>query len=77
MSASGGKADVKDTLIQADAPECPLFPKAVVPNAVSDGPRLNVCFSQKRTFNYVELSKFDRPLTAKSGLSLLVLDRRC
>jgi hypothetical protein len=32
-AASGGKADVNGTIIQSDAPECPLFSKADVRNA--------------------------------------------
>ncbi len=34
------------------------------------GESVNVRFHQKRSFNLVELSRFDRPLSAKSGRSL-------
>ncbi len=37
------------------------------PNFAS--PRLNVCFSQKRTFKTLEILDSDRPLTAKTGQS--------
>ncbi len=49
MSASGGKADVNEGLIQADARECPLFPKAAA--QIRDFGELRAAaFGQQRTW---------------------------
>ncbi len=53
MSASGGKADVNEGLIQADARECPLFPKAAA--QIRDFRELRAAaFGQNRTFVCIE-----------------------
>ena len=57
MSASGGKADVNEGLIQADARECPLFPKAAA--QIRDFGELRAAaFGQKRPLRATSAADF-------------------
>ena len=49
--------------------------KAVIREPIFKRPRLNVCFSRKRSFRSVKTEQFQGPLSARSGHSWCALQR--